>query len=85
MWAESGYIQKRGRMELGHRLEVAGATMVWRRESAYLVREPGRLFMEERCMLGEWGLRAQGVRRQREWQVEGAEAWNPEARNHSEN
>lgn len=47
MWAESGYIQKRERMELGHTLEIAGATMLWKRKSSYLVRESGRLFMEE--------------------------------------
>lgn len=45
MWAESGYIQKRGRMELGHRLAGASAIMVWRRKSSYLVRASGRLFM----------------------------------------
>lgn len=52
MWAESGYIQKRGRMEFGHRLAGASAIMVWRRKSSYLVGESGRLFMEGWCMPG---------------------------------
>lgn len=41
MQGESGYIHNRGRMELGHRLEVAGAP-VWRRKSSYLVRGSGK-------------------------------------------
>lgn len=42
MWVESGYVLDGGRLELGRRLEVAGAIMVWRRKSSHLVRESGK-------------------------------------------
>ena len=39
---DTGYVDDRGRVELGPRLEAVGAA-VWRRKSAYLVRESGKL------------------------------------------
>jgi len=65
---ESRYVQDGRRMEVGHRLEVAGAVMVWRRKSAYLAEESGKVHGGAACMLGVWGL----------LQGEGAEAWSPE-------
>lgn len=46
--------------------------MVWRKKSFYPVRESGRLFTGEWRVL-EWGSRSHVARRQREWQVGGAE------------
>ena len=39
---DTGYVDDRGRVELGHRLEAVGAA-VWRTRSSYLVRESEKL------------------------------------------
>lgn len=56
MSAESGYVHDGGRMEVGHRLEVAGALLVWRRESTYLAGESGKGRGGAMYMLGARGL-----------------------------
>ena len=38
---DTGYVDDRGRVELGPRLEAVDAA-VWRQKSAYLVRESGK-------------------------------------------
>lgn len=77
-------------MGLGHGWQVAGAAVVWRRKSSHPVSRDweGSSRRSGARWAGGWGAHrvrevgAVACGRRREWRVEGAEVWSPEARSH---
>lgn len=85
MWVKSGYVPDGGRLELGRRLEVAGAIVVWRRKSSHLVRESGRASWRSGMHAGWVGFEATSGEEAERVSGRRCRGLEPEAGKHSEN